>query len=499
MLNSKSKIFFYSCLAFLVGVFCRTFVQINIDIILVGVFVILITIIIFKSHYRVYGFLLLCLILGVLRFDISDKNEFSNQHISYYNSQFVELIGVIRTEPDVREDHEKIIINTQQLIIDNYTIAVEGKLLVKKYLYPSYQYGDKLRIKCNIQSPEPIVSEDSGRIFYYDNYLAKDKIYSVCYYPQIEYLSSGHGNFIQTALLNIKHNFISQEQKIINDPYASFLGGLIWGAKKSIPNSLMEKFNVTGTTHIVALSGYNITIIAVLVLNICKALWVPRKYGFWISVLVILFFILITGAQASVVRAGIMGTMVLVARQTGRIGSMRNLLALSATVMLLVNPKLLIYDAGFQLSFLATIGLIYLAPLIKKGFSWVTSSFEIRENLVATVSATIITLPLIIFQFGRLSAVAILVNILILPVIPLAMGIGFITIFLGYIWLEFAKAISGVVWLVLKYVIEVVEFFAQFKFASFDIQSVGWVIMLVSYCILFFIMFLFHKYATKKV
>ncbi|MDP2684653.1 MAG: ComEC/Rec2 family competence protein [bacterium] len=498
MLNSKSQIFFYSGLAFVAGILLRTFVQINADILLVGVFVILITILIFKK-YRVYGFLILCLLLGMLRFDISDKNEFLNQHISNYNNQFVELIGVIKTEPDVREDHEKIVIATKQLIINDTIIEGQGKLLVKKYLYPSYQYGDKLRIKCDIQSPEPIVSEDSGRIFYYDKYLAKDDIYSVCYYPQIEYISSGHGNFIQTALLNIKHNFISQEQKIINDPYASFLGGLIWGAKKSIPNSLMEKFNVTGTTHIVALSGYNITIIAVLVLNICKALWVPRKYGFWISVLVILFFILITGAQASVVRAGIMGTMVLVARQTRRIGSMRNLLALSAVVMLLVNPKLLVYDAGFQLSFLATIGLIYLAPLIKKGFMWVTSAFEIRENLVATVSATIITLPLIMFQFGRLSVVAILVNILILPVIPLAMGIGFITIFLGYLWLEFAKAISGVVWLVLKYVIEVVEFFAQFKFASFDIQSVGWVIMLASYCILFSIIFLFHKYATKEV
>ena len=143
--------------------------------------------------------------------------------------------------------------------------------------------------------------------------------------------------------------------------------------------------------------------------------------------------------------------------------------------------------------------MVYLSPLIKKGFGWVTKSFEIRENLVATISATLITLPLIIFQFGRLSIVAILVNVLILPLIPLAMGFGFLTIILGYIWLELAKAIAGLVWLILKYIIEVVEFFAQFNFISINIQSVSWPVLLVSYLIIFIIIIYFNKYAIKKI
>ncbi len=453
MLQSKSKIFFYSCLAFIVGVFIYTyFVQPKIP----------------------------------------------PNHISNFNNKYVEIIGVINAEPDVREDHEKITIAVERVISDDYINEIEGKLLVKKYLYPSYAYGDRLKIKCNLITPEPIVSEDSGRIFYYDKFLAKDSIYSVCYYPNIEFISSGHGNLLQTTLLNIKHNFIRKEQRIINDPFASFLGGLIWGAKKSIPTNLMEKFNLTGTTHIVALSGYNITIIAVIVLNICKALWVPRKYGFWISVLVILFFILITGAQASVVRAGIMGTMVLIARQTGRMGGMRNLLAFTAVIMLLINPKLLLYDTGFQLSFLATIGLIYLAPIIKRGFMWVPKALEIRENLVATISATLITLPLIIFQFGRLSVVAILVNVLILPMIPVAMGIGFVNIFLGYIWMPLATVISGVTWLILEYIIEVVKFFAQFKFASFEITSVSWILLVFGYLVIISFIYYFQNHTQNE-
>jgi len=447
MAVSKSKIFFYACLIFIGAVLIYTYFDCN-------------------------------------------KPKFTPRHISYYNSSDIEITGVIADEPDVREDHEKIIIKP-----DDY----DGLVLVKKYLYPHFKYGDRLALRCDLKSPEPIQSEEGGRVFYYDKFLAKDGIYSSCYYPNIEYISSGHGHAIKSALLNIKHNFINQEQQIINDPYASFLGGLIWGAKKSIPGDLMEKFNITGTTHIVALSGYNITIIAVLIMNMCRLMWIPRRYSFWISVVVIAFFVFITGAQASIVRAGIMGIMVLISRQTGRLSSMRNLLAFSAVVMLAINPMLLLYDAGFQLSFLATIGLVYLSPWLKKFFMWLPQSFELRENVVATVSATLITLPLIIYQFGRLSVVAVVANMLILPLIPWAMGFGFMAIILSYLWLPLAQAFSGIVWLVLQYIIWVVDSFSKFSFAAYDIPPISWVFLFLSYSLFFLFIIFINKNAKQTV
>ena len=116
-----------------------------------------------------------------------------------------------------------------------------------------------------------------------------------------------------------------------------------------------------------------------------------------------------------------MGMIVLFAKYAGRQTKVNNILALTCVLMLLVNPNILLFDAGFQLSFLATIGLIYFVPIIEKYFQWLPEKFALRENFVTTMSAIILTLPLILYQFKRLSTVAPIVNLLILSVIPPSM------------------------------------------------------------------------------
>jgi len=434
----------------------------------------------------------LCLLfigLGVIRYDLAlpDLNE---QAIQFYNSQEVRFAGVVSQEPDVRKNHVKLTVEATQGI-ENAPEQLEGKVLLKTSLYPEYSYGDLLDITCQLQAPEPLtfVTEKATREFAYDKYLARYDIYSVCYRPKINLVASDQGNVIMSGLLAIKAKFVQAVQLSLPEPQASFLGGLILGAKKSIPDDLMDSFNRTGTTHIVALSGYNITIIAVLILNLCKSLWVSRRKAFWVSLLAITFFVLITGAQASVVRAGIMGMLVLLATQLGRMSRITNVLILAAVVMILVNPKVLVFDAGFQLSFLATIGLVYLSPKLEKFFKWLPSLFEIKASLTATLSAIILTAPLILFQFGRFSIVAPLVNVLILPAIPIAMAFGFITGLLALIWLPLGQIFGWIVWTILSYIIFMVELFAKIDFASFEIGSISWLWLVVGYGMLGFVLY----------
>ena len=154
--------------------------------------------------------------------------------------------------------------------------------------------------------------------------------------------------------------------------------------------------------------------------------------------------------------------------------------------MLLFNPKILFWDAGFQLSFLSTIGLIYLSPLIKKDFQWLPEFFSLRDNLVSTISAIIITLPLILFNFGRLSIVAPIVNVLILPAIPLIMFLGFWQMFFA----TFSVFLSGIMgwgsWLFLTYVIKVVEIFSSLSFAAVDSQISWWMMFILYVLIIIF-------------
>lgn len=487
---SKSKIFLIICICFVVGVGLRSFILIPLIVIycLGGTGLTILILFGRKRLFLIMGLGIIFMALGMFRYDISMPNNIDSSNIQYYHNQEIELIGIVNKEKDQRSDHTKLTIKFEG--------EINGKVLVKTELYPVYEYGDILKIKCRMQAPEPIefTTEAGTRVFYYDKYLSSFDIYTVCYRPQIFLIAEDQGNILMSGLLKIKGIFTDAVQSLIAEPQASFLGALLLGAKKAIPDDLMNSFNLTGTTHIVALSGYNITIIAVLILNICKILWIPRKVSFWVSLGVILFFVLITGAQASVVRAAIMGMLVLLAIQLGRQSRVTNLLILAAVVMIIINPKVLIFDAGFQLSFLATMGLIYLSPYLEKGFKWLPNIFELRSSLVATLSATIMTLPLILFQFGRLSLVAPLANMLILPAIPLAMALGFIAAILSFIWWPLGMVVGWIVWLVLNYIIKLVEFFAKFEWSSYEFGNLSFWWLIIGYSILaIFFIFLNRK------
>ena len=251
-----------------------------------------------------------------------------------------------------------------------------------------------------------------------------------------------------------------------------------------MPADILENFNRTGVTHIIAVSGYNITIIAVMLANLFISLGLSRNKAFWLIVAGIVFFVIITGSPASIVRAGIMGVVALVATAVGRATKMHNTLGIVCLLMLLFNPKVLIWDAGFQLSFLATIGLIYFVPVLEKYTKWLPQTLQIRESLTTTLSAIVLTTPLILFQFGRFSFLAPLANLLILPAIPLNMAVGFLAIIIGLIWLPAAQIVGWVSWAILSYVLKLTELLAGIPWASTLTPQVHWLALVISYSII---------------
>ncbi len=477
---SKSKIFFFACLFFIAGVGLASYLSLP----LWAAFAILTVgcgFLFFgwpgKKKFIVLGLAGIFLFLGILHFTastlVADKNQ-----ISFYNEQEKTFVGVVAAEPDTRDSGVKLKVKSERMEVDGRWRKVDGDVLVNARLYPAYHYGDELEVKCKLQKPEPI--ED----FAYDKYLAKENIYSLCYWPEIKFLKSSEGNKIVAGILWVKEKLVATVNRILPEPQAAFLGGLLYGAKRGIPKDLTEKFNITGTTHIIAISGYNITILAVLLLQITKNIGISRKKSFWIALGGILFFVILTGAAASVVRAAVMGSLVLLATQVGRISKITNALLLAAAAMLVFNPKILAFDVGFQLSFAATIGLVYLSPIFEKYFAKLPSVFGAKETFTTTISAIVLTLPLILYNFGRISFIAPLANILILPAIPLAMAVGSIAVLGGLIYSGLGQVLGWLAWLVLSYIIKAVEFLAAIPWASGEAGKIHWIFLVIFYLVI---------------
>ena len=199
-----------------------------------------------------------------------------------------------------------------------------------------------------------------------------------------------------------------------------------------------------------------------------------------------------TGASATIVRASIMALLVMLARVTGRTNQIIRTLFLAGFFMLIHNPNILVFDPSFQLSFMATFGLIVLSPKIEKYFLFIPEKFDLRGSLVAVISTQIFVLPLILYMMGDFSIVAIPVNLLVLMFIPITMLFGFLTGVLGFINFFLAMPFAFLTYFLLDYELRIVEFFASFPFASLHISYFPAILMFFIYFLYFVLLFYFQ-------
>ena len=387
-----------------------------------------------KSKLIFWGFCLILIILIFWRYQIV-LSRLENSELNNYNDSNEEIVlaGKIIKEPDIRETNIKLTIKTDK-----------EKILITVDRYPEYGYGDELEIIGKLQTP--IILED----FNYKNYLLKDGIVSVSYYPEIKLLEKGRGP--TSALLKFKDRVRQGIYRLFSPPQSEILGAMILGDKNRMSPELKEKLNITGIRHITAISGLHILILSTILVSLLLGVGLPRIPASYISLGIIFLFIAMIGFQPSSVRAGIMGSLFVLARAFGRKSVGLRAIIITAGLMLLINPLLLFYDIGFQLSFLAVLGIITLTPYFKK---WVRSTI-----LATTLSAYIFTLPILIYNFGRISLIGPLTNILVIPVVYWIMILGLAFSLLVLIFPLGAWLISFPLWLLITYIIKIVDIFS---------------------------------------
>lgn len=355
--------------------------------------------------------------------------------------------------------------------------ARTDRILIDAPISSTGKIGDRIRAACVLEEPKAFDG------FAYDRFLAAKSIYAICRLSAAPFTFAPAGPSMSDGFymaIGSIHDFVDHRvRSILPEPQATLLLGLLMG-ENAFSDTWKTAFRETGTSHIVAASGYNVAVVADLAMILLVALGLYRKQAYPIVVFMIGGFVIIAGAGAAVIRAGVMGVLALTSRHVGRHTSPRNIIALTIAVMLIVEPRLLRDDVGFQLSVAATIGLIVLtdriAPLLKR----VPTSFGVRESLASTLAATISTLPITLVSFGSLSIVAPFVNMLVLPFIPFAMAFGAGAILVSSIVPQIGVWIALPAWTALVSMTGIIGTFARIPWASVPIPpSIAVVISMI--------------------
>jgi len=514
LIITPSRALFYFCISFVVGIGFNSIIKIPQmflwGFLFLGVLIVIFSLFTFftfspnsesfqnlekskNSKVLVLGFCTFFLVLGIIRFQITEFN-IEHDKLREFNDkpEKIVLLGQIIDGPDIRDKFQKL-----KIKIDGTNSIV----LVNVRRYPEYNYLDKIKITGYLKTP--IVAED----FNYKNYLLKDGIYSVMDFPKTELLPSknrrpsvfGEYNifsFSYERILFFKKKLNESITATFSSSHSALLQGIILGSNKNMSQDLKDRLNSAGIRHITAVSGSHIIILSSILMSSLLFLGLWRGQAFYFSIILIWLYIILIGFPASGVRAAIMGSIFLLAQKLGRQNTSSRTITIAGTLMLLQNPLLLFYDVGFHLSFLASMGIIHLKPLITtfnfnfnmfKNIKIKTISEKILNYIIdiisVTLSAQIFTLPIIVYNFGTVSLVAPITNLLILPTIPFLMSFGFIAAFLGIFsnflgWVFYLPS-----WILLTYFLSVVDIFYQ-PWAVKSVENVSWIWFVLYYFII---------------
>jgi len=389
------------------------------------------------------------------------------------------MVGVVDEPPSVREQSTlvRVRLETASALDEEgqpgSPVTVNGLVLALLPGRAAWQYGDRLVLDGRPETP-PGASENSD--FSYSDYLARQGIYSYLKNPEVWFVEQGAGSPLLAAIYRLRQRAYAVLYRIFPAPEAPLLAGILLGLDNDLPDDLSRAFQNTGTAHIIAISGFNIAILAALFSAMFTGALSGLLSRWWIlalTVLAVAGYTVLAGAGASVVRAAVMGSLALLAAQLGRRSGGAagfNTLAFTAAVMCLINPHLP-WDASFQLSFAATLGLmIYATPLqesfvrlaaLRLPLSWTRRlAGPVGEYVLMTLAAQVTTLPVILYHFRRLSVSALLVNPLVLPAQPLVMILSGLAVVAGMALLPLGQVLAWLSLPLTTYTIGVIEAFS---------------------------------------
>lgn len=409
------------------------------------------------------------LLLGAWRIAASGP-DISGGHIAGLNDAGrFRIRAVVTAPPDFRDRSTRLRleVETAAPLDDNDMPGEEqpahGLMLAVLPGKAEYAYGDRLELD---GSP---VTPPENEEFSYQTYLARQNVYTYITYPRTRSIASGAGSLLLTAIYRVRDWAFAEVSHLFPAPEGPLLAGILLGIETDMPDALTRAFQDTGTAHVIAISGFNIAIL-IQVFSMLFGKIFSRWGAALAAVIAVTGYTVLVGAAPSVVRAAIMGSMALAAARLGRHSTAPNSLAFTGMLMCLQNPHLP-WDPSFQLSFGATLGLMLYGGRFQSGFNALLErrisaqaaqkiAGPVGEYLLMTLAAQLMTLPVVLYHFQRLSISALLANPLILPVQPLVMILSGVSVIAGTVSDPLAHALAWLAWPLSAYTNRMVELLA---------------------------------------
>lgn len=473
-------------IGFLFGVFIHSvFFSTPLTIVPLGIILgIALGLLLFKNHYIILiSIFLVGVVFGLLRFgSIIDAQRQQILDVFWYKNVSIQLQGTIDSEPIATPAYTQFTVATDTITArNNESLAVDTGILVTTDNYTDYEYGQIVNIQGKINKPESFIT-DTDRIFDYQSYLSKDNIYYIMRFAETSIVNNGKQS-IQRRLYSLKQKFLYQMYRYIPEPESGLLAGILFGQKSALGDEWEETFRVVGLMHIVVLSGYNVSLVIQIFTKTLRFL--PRGIRSLLAVLGIAAFALLVGAGPTVIRASIMAVFIVLADVLGARYHITRALFFAGLVMVVWNPMILYFDISFQLSFLATYGLIAVSPMVERWLQRLPTIFAIRDSAVATISAQIMVVPIILYTIGEFSLISPVVNVLVLFAVPWVMLFGFITAVLGIAIPLFTPLLAFITTYLLKYQLWVADVFASIPFANITVPPFHILLVIGMYLFIF--------------
>lgn len=402
--------------------------------------------------------------LGLLRTEWH-KESFTNSGFDGQVGEEILFSGIVAKEPDERAR------------VTQLTVSSGGeRVLVSVDRHRDISYGDEVVVRGEMKRPEAFET-DLGRTFNYPGYLLARGVTHTVSFAEVVVIGEDKANPIVARLLEVKHWLMRGIESVIEEPQAGLAEGLLLGVKQALGDDIEQAFRQSGIIHIVVLSGYNVMLVVAFFMLVLSPL--PRRVRMLIGVLAVTGFALLVGLSATVVRASIMASIFLFADTFSRSYSVLRILFFAGAVMIFFNPYLLLFDIGFQLSFMATLGLVLITPQFETALSGAKIP-GVREYVFATVATQIAVLPLLLYHIGEISIVAVVVNLLVLPVVPFAMLGAFLSGIFASLLPSLAVVFAYPTTLLLSYILFAAIWFASIPFATVTLPEFSpvWVLIL---------------------
>ena len=480
---------------YIIGIIYGKFISINLILLFsILIFLIIITVISFIKQWKITTALLFLIIflIGIFNYNLN-SSPIGPEHIAnFIGDKKLTIIGKV-LEKEFYPNQEKISLKVKVYQIEgkDNSIKAQGLILVNTYLDNCpFEYGDVLKIKGVLE--KPIKQKNFGE-FNYELYLAREKIFTYLNIWQerdILKIGEDNSNFFSSFSLSARNKIKEITKQTLPAPYNYLLIGMLLGEKSFIPPDLKELFADAGIMHILAVSGLHVGIIAMALLAFLNMLRLPKKLKLLTLILILIVYASITGYRPSVLRATIMFILLIGGKLINRNRNLNSSLFFAAFLILLLNP-LILYDAGFLLSFVVTFFIINLSPILQELFS--KKIVWIGNSLAVSTAAWVGIFPLSAYFFTKVSIISIVSNIFILPLTGIAIILGFVTFFIGLASISLAGAIANINYLVLNLITFIAKSFSLLPFAFIYVAQPSIIVITFYYLMVFFMIEMYYK------